>query len=87
MQEDFEATNATVYEVEKRMEERLTEVRTDVSLATAECRQGALSEALRSSKVQLDSLQDRLTLRIQGTLHFHMFTRLSLTRTSGWYVH
>ena len=78
MQEDFEATNATVYEVEKRMEERLTEVRTDVSLATAECRQGALSEALRSSKLQLDSLQDRLTLRIQGILHFHMFTSLCL---------
>ena len=39
-----------------------------------ECQQGASSEALRSSKVQMDSLHDRLTLRIQGTLQFFMLT-------------
>ena len=48
------------------MEERFVEVRTDVHLATAEWRQQTLSEAARSSKQQLDNLQERLATRIQG---------------------
>lgn len=67
MQDEFEATNACVYEMERRFDEKLAEVRSDVSLASAACRQQALSEALRTSKLQLDSLHDRLTTRLQGT--------------------
>ena len=66
MQDEFEATNACVYEMEERLEERFVEMRTDVSLATAECRQQTVSEAVRTGKLQLDNLQDRLTTRIQG---------------------
>ena len=66
MQDEFEASNACVYEMEKRLEERFVEVRSDVSLATAECRQQTLNEAVRSSKVQVESLHARLTARIQG---------------------
>jgi len=46
LQEEFEATNACVYEMEKRLEERFVEVRADVSLATAECKQQTLSEVV-----------------------------------------
>ena len=67
VQDEFEATNACVYEVERRLEEQLAEVRSDVSLASAECRQQALTEAVRTSKLQLDNLHDRLITRIQGT--------------------
>lgn len=52
--------------MEKRLEERFVEVRTDVSLATAECRQQSVSEAVRTSKLQVDNLHDRLTTRIHG---------------------
>ena len=52
--------------MEQRFDERLAEVRSDVSLASAACRQQALSEALRTSKLQLDSLHDRLITRLQG---------------------
>ncbi len=78
MQDEFEATNACVYEMEKRLEERFVEVRTDVSLATAECRQQTVSEAVRTGKLQLDSLQDRLTSRIQGLPLTHHLDRLCM---------
>ncbi|DBA74957.1 hypothetical protein WJX77_011846 [Trebouxia sp. C0004] len=64
--DEFEATNACVYEMEKRLEERFVVVKTDVSLATAECRQQTVSEAVRTGRLQLDNLQERLTCRIQG---------------------
>lgn len=66
LQDEFEATNACVYEMEKRLEERFVEVRADVSLASAECKQQTVSEAVRTTKLQLDNLQDRLNSRIQG---------------------
>ena len=81
MQDEFEATNACVYEMEKRLEERFVEVRTDVSLATAECRQQTVSEAMRTSKLQLDNLQDRLTSRIQGLPLTHTCNQLYRLRT------
>ncbi len=82
MQDEFEATNACVYEMEKRLEERFVEVRTDVSLATAECRQQTVSEAVRTGKLQLDNLQDRLTSRIQGLPLTHTCNQLYRLRMS-----
>jgi len=82
MQDEFEATNACVYEMEKRLEERFVEVRTDVSLATAECRQQTVSEAVRTGKLQLDNLQDRLTSRIQGLPLRHICNQLYRLRMS-----
>ncbi|KAL3133626.1 hypothetical protein ABBQ32_008144 [Trebouxia sp. C0010 RCD-2024] len=64
--DEFEASNACMYEMEQRLDERLVEIRTDVRLATGACRQQALSEAVRTSKLQLDSLHDRLITRLQG---------------------
>ena len=55
-----------MYEMERRIDERLVEMRSDVRLATGACRQQALTEAVRTSKLQLDSLHDRLITRLQG---------------------
>jgi ketosteroid isomerase-like protein len=82
MQDEFEATNACVYEMEKRLEERFVEVKTDVSLATAECRQQTVSEAVRTGKLQLDNLQDRLTTRIQGVPLTNICNQLYRLQTS-----
>lgn len=68
LQDEFEATNACVYEMEKRLEERFVEVRADVSLASAECKQQTVTEIARTSKLQLDSLQDRFNNRLLGKL-------------------
>lgn len=74
LQDEFEASNACAYEMEKRLEERFVEVRADVSLATAECKQQTLSEVVHTTKLQLDNLQERFTNRIQGD--FEEFSRL-----------
>ena len=55
-----------MYEMEKRLEERFVEVRADVSLASAECKQQTVSETVRTTKLQLDNLQERFNSRIQG---------------------
>lgn len=68
LQDEFEATNACVYEMEKRLEERFVEVRADVSLASAECKQQTVTEIARTAKLQLDSLQDRINNRLLGKL-------------------
>ena len=72
LQDEFEATNACMYEMEKRLEERFVEVRADVSLASAECKQQTVSETVRTTKLQLDNLQDRLNSRIQGKPHCYV---------------